>query len=793
MHGIVVSFGRVSVAKKIRVVKFKFILFVLLIAPVWVQAQTCNLKLTGTVTDSYDGEKLEFAALGLLQVQKQAFTKSDGTFEFTNLCPGTYSIVCRHLGCKDTTISVTITQNTNISIVMPHKLNQIKEVDIKGERGHGESQANSMAIVSVLWKDLVPLLGGTLGDIVKTMPGVTVLQTGATIGKPVVNGFSGNRIVIMNNGVRLEGQQWGGEHAPEVDPNLSNIITVWYGARAVRFGPDAIGGVITLDAPRLPYGKKFGGNTNLAGYSNNRMGVASAQIESGFGKNWAWRLQGTYRKGANVFTPNYGLDNTALREGDFSGSIGYKNEKWKVEAYVSRFDTKIGIFKGAHIGNLSDLQQAISSTVPFYTTNSHTYAFNRPYQHVVHYTGKLNVRYYINDANTLTFQYAAQNNSRAEYDKDKPLNDSLAALNRPEFLFNLSTHTVDATYNYHSDEWDIMAGITGMQQSNVWDGRYFIPNFRAFNTGAFTTAEYTRNHWSFEAGLRYDIRFLQIFRNIGGNIVSPKYTFQNPSASVMVKYKDLLPGLSVGSWLGMAWRPPTVSELYSNGLHHGAAAYEIGDTSFTAEVGYNANAYVYYEKEGIEFRALFHYTYFDNYINLEPVLPPTLTISGAFPTFKYRQVQATYTSLNFSLSVDVTKGLCLFTRNTMLWAYNLSAKQFLLTAPPHRFQLGARYEFNDKKWFEHPYIEVLGSHTTRQYLVDPALDYSPPPAAYTLLNIEAGFTAHIRNTHFTVSIAAANLLNTSYRDYLDRFRYFTDAMGRNFSIKLHIPFGSSDY
>jgi iron complex outermembrane receptor protein len=175
------------------------------------------------------------------------------------------------------------------------------------------------------------------------------------------------------------------------------------------------------------------------------------------------------------------------------------------------------------------------------------------------------------------------------------------------------------------------------------------------------------------------------------------------------------------------------------------------------------------------------------------VLPPTLTISGAFPTFKYKQVQATYTSLNFSLSVDVTRGLCLFTRNTMLWAYNLSAKQFLLTAPPHRFQLGARYEFNDKKWFEHPYIEVLGSHTTRQYLVDPALDYSPPPAAYTLLNVEAGFTAHIRNTHFTVSVAAANLLNTSYRDYLDRFRYFTDAMGRNFSIKLHIPFGSSDY
>lgn len=789
MCGIVVSFGRVCVATKNYSVKFKFIVFVLLFAPAWLYAQTCNLKLTGTVTDSYDGEKLEFAAIGLLQVQKQAFTKSDGTFEFTNLCPGTYSVICRHLGCKDTTILVTISDNTNLTIVMPHKLNQIKEVDINSEKTN-HADAAGLSAVSVTSQQLQPMLGGTLGDVLKTAPGVTTLQTGATITKPMVNGFTGNRIVIMNNGVRLEGQQWGGEHAPEIDPYIANSITVWYGAKAVRYGPDAIGGVITIDPATLPYNGKFSGVANLAGFSNNRMGAASVQIQNSFGNGrWAYRVQGSYRKGANVFAPGYGLDNSAMREGNFSAALGYKHNRLRVEAYTSRFDTKIGLFKGAHIGNLTDLMQAINSTTPFYTTNSHSYAIGRPYQQAVHYTGKLKMVYDVTEYSRLQLQYAIQNNRRQEYDRDKPLNDSLAALNKPEFLFDLTTQTVDAVYEFGRKGLEFSTGLSGMYQSNYWQGRYFIPNFNAQNIGAFAIAEYTVKNIKLEAGLRYDIRFLEISRFIKGKVISPAYRYQNPSANIGATFKNVLPGLNLGLNAGLAWRPPTVSELYSNGLHHGAAAYEIGDTSFTAEKAYTGSAVVYYQAEGVELRVMGNYSYFDSYINLEPVLPPTLTIAGAFPTFKYRQGAASFTSINVSLSVNATKQLSLFTRNALIWAYNHTTRQYLIGAPAHRFQLGARYGFADKNWFEKPYIELLAAHTMRQYLVDEDADYAMPPAGYTLLNLEMGFTAHIRNTHIGIVLAAQNLLNTKYRDYLDRFRYYTDAMGRNVSLKINIPFG----
>jgi iron complex outermembrane receptor protein len=769
----------------------KYILAVLCI--VWLsalQAQTCNLRLQGLVTDSDDGSKLEFATISIMQNQKQVFTKSDGTFEFNNLCPGTYTIVCSHIGCKDTTISLNLVGNIELNIVMPHKLNQLRELNVEGDKTN-HSDAAGLSVVSVTSQQLQPLLGGTLGDILKVAPGVTTLQTGATIAKPMVNGFTGNRIVIMNNGVRLEGQQWGGEHAPEIDPYIANSVTVWYGAKAVRYGPDAIGGVITIDPATLPYNGKFSGIANLAAFSNNRMGAASLQIQNSFGKGrWAYRLQGSYRKGANVFTPGYGLDNTALREGNFSAALGYKNNRWKIEAYASRFDTKIGLFKGAHIGNLTDLLQAINSTTPFYTTNRHSYAIGRPYQQAVHYTGKLKAVYDVTEHSRLLLQYAIQNNRRQEYDRDLPLNDSLAALNRPEFLFDLTTQTLDAVYEFNRNGLALSGGLSAMYQSNYWQGRYFIPNFNAQNIGAFAIAEYTYRSFKFEAGLRYDIRFLEISRLIKGNVISPSYRYQNPSANVGVTYNDVLPGLNLGLNAGIAWRPPTVSELYSNGLHHGAAAFEIGDTAFSAEKAYTGSAVVYYQGNGIQFRVLGNYTYFDSYINLEPVLPPTLTIAGAFPTFKYRQGAASFTSVNISLAVDATKQLSLFTRNALIWAYNHSTRQYLIGAPAHRFQLGARYSFGDKNWFEKPYIELVAEHTMRQYLVDENADYAKPPAGYTLLNLEFGFTAHIRNSHIGITLVASNLLNTKFRDYLDRFRYYTDAMGRNVSLKLNIPFGA---
>lgn len=133
------------------------------------QAQTCNLRLQGLVTDSDDGSKLEFATISIMQNQKQVFTKSDGTFEFNNLCPGTYTIVCSHIGCKDTIISLNLTGNAMLNVVMPHKLNQLRELNVEGDKIN-HSDAAGLSVVSVTSQQLQPFFRRLFRRYFKSCP-----------------------------------------------------------------------------------------------------------------------------------------------------------------------------------------------------------------------------------------------------------------------------------------------------------------------------------------------------------------------------------------------------------------------------------------------------------------------------------------------------------------------------------------------------------------------------------------------------------------------------------------------
>ena len=165
--------------------------------------------------------------------------------------------------------------------------------------------------------------------------------------KPVIHGLHSNRVLILNNGIRQEGQQWGSEHAPEIDPFIANRLSVIKGSGALRYGGDAIGGVVLVEPKLLPTDPGIGGELNLAGFSNNRMGVISAMFE-GNSFRWpafSWRLQGTLKKGGNARTPNYWLDNSGVEEMNFSATATLQTKDKGVEFFYSQFNTKLGIFQ----------------------------------------------------------------------------------------------------------------------------------------------------------------------------------------------------------------------------------------------------------------------------------------------------------------------------------------------------------------------------------------------------------------------------------------------------------------
>ena len=173
--------------------------------------------------------------------------------------------------------------------------------------------------------------------------------------------------MILNNGIRLEGQQWGAEHAPEIDPFLADEITVIKGAETVRFGPEAMGGVILVSPAEIPTKSESKTDLYVLGASNGRMGNISVTHQDGFKsiKGLGYRVQGSVKRAGNIQSPDYYQANTGLNEINFSGALGYTSPKLGAEIYYSFFNTELGILRDSHTGNLTDLQEIIANGRPF--------------------------------------------------------------------------------------------------------------------------------------------------------------------------------------------------------------------------------------------------------------------------------------------------------------------------------------------------------------------------------------------------------------------------------------------
>jgi len=340
-------------------------------------AQKCELVLRGRVLHKENNQPIEAAYVWILESKSGISTDANGNFILRDLCPGKYTLQIQYLGHKEIKQQLTLNAgSSNQTFLMEEEAVDLGGVEV---HGHRESVQTTTAVQSLYGEELLQSRGESLGESLKRVAGVTTFSTGNTISKPVIHGMHSNRILILNNGIRLEGQQWGAEHAPEIDPFLAEEITVIKGAETVRFGPEAMGGVILVNPAALPTSKISTTEINLAGSSNGRAGNVSVTHVGGSGKiaGLGYRIQGSSKKAGNIQAPNYFQGNTGMSETSFSGALGYSSKKLGTEAYYSFFRTELGILRDAHTGNLSDLQQIIKNGAPF-TQAEFTYSLDNP-------------------------------------------------------------------------------------------------------------------------------------------------------------------------------------------------------------------------------------------------------------------------------------------------------------------------------------------------------------------------------------------------------------------------------
>ncbi len=740
------------------------------------QDSTCVLAVSGSVSDADERTPLEGAQVLIKELGRITQTDDEGHYHFYQLCAGSYTFVLTHADCDTLYVRVKLEANLVRNFQLPHHYNVLSSVQVQATKA-GQLQAIRDQLKG---RDVEETRGQTLGEILRRITGVSVLQTGSTIFKPVIHGLHSQRVLLLNQEIRLEGQQWGSEHAPEIDPFIADRFVVLKGAGAIRYGSDAIGGAILIEPRPLPYDLRFHGEVNAGYFTNNRQYVFNVQLEENVKSTPAlsWRANVTYKLGGNARTPDYWLQNTGLQELNFSGMAAYRKPGFRADLYLSSFSTELGIFTGAHIGNLTDLLNTIASPRPLQNKDQFSYQIGRPSQQVNHLFGKLKMGWNGTDGTKWQMILAHQENRRKEYDR-------AMISNRPELSLSIGSTTVDLSREQIRSAQRVgSAGFQVLYQQHVWSGsRFFIPNFSLWNLGAYATEKWAFKKWLIEGALRTDFRDLKVYRNRNGVISSNAHRFFNPSATLSA-------GRNVSKYLMLrwnssyAWRAPHVNELYVNGLHHGTANFEIGDSSFRPEKSLkNLIQFQYSKDSALVIDLTLHVNRLNGFINLVPSTPPTLTLRGAYPTFRFLQTQAMISGIDFRVEKIFNARWSTGAKAAFLWARDLQARDWLAQMPANRVEGQITYSFSLPK-FQQSYLSPSFVHVMRQTRVPVGGDYLPPPGAYTLLNLQLSTTVSIRRKPVHLQWGINNLLNAQYRDYMNRFRYFNDEVGRNVIMQI---------
>ncbi len=796
-------------------------------APPAAGSTNCGLPLSGQVLDHETRQPLPGTTVLLLPIAAVAVpgvpasapaepapvastaTDAFGNYHFHDLCAGAYRVRLLFVGYSTETTDVRLLKPTVFNAQLHPDAVRLGAATVRGAR---VAAPTTTAATSLSGKALDATRGQTLGEALTRVAGVTAIQTGPSIYKPMIHGLHSNRVTLLNNGVRQEGQQWGQEHGPEIDPFVASRLTVVKGAAAVRYGSDAIGGVVLVDPAPLRDSAGVGGSVTLVGTTNSRLGAVSATLDANPARLPALRgrVQGTVRRAGTTRTPDYYLKNSGFAELDFSAALGWQRERWGTEAYFSRYHTRLGILSVSHVGNLTDLATAFAADRPL-ETGAFSYDVGRPYQQIQHDLLKTTTWWHPQTVGKVTLTVAHQTDVRDEYDKYRPRNNTLADLNRPELSYQNRTTTADLTLDHRAIFRGAVSGtlgLSGTYQDNTFSGRYFIPFYTNTVGGAFLIERWTHGKLTLEGGARLDWRDLEVRRAQGTTaaytVARTTFRYLTPAANVGALF-DPTPHLTLRLSASLNQRAPAPNERYSQGVHNGQ--YEEGhDISLApGEAPLRPET-----ARGLHLTGTFHHnprlngeltaylTQIGDYIYATPIMPAVLTIRGPFPSYRYLQTDARYLGLDATGTYALGPRWEVGAQAALVRARDTRADDYLIFTPADRVEIRLRHELtragasNAGRHLLTPYVQVSGRGVARQTRV-PAdyatVDYKAAPAGYALLGAEAGAT--LRWGHFPpldLSVTGANLLDHRYRDYLNRFRYFADEAGRNVTVRLTVRY-----
>ncbi len=779
--------------------KYILLLFFILITTLL----SAQYKISGKVL--IENKEPAFAAsVYLHETQQGVGVDSLGNFTIKNVKNGRYHIHIRMIGYKPAARDVIIAdEDVQLTVTLVPTSLEVNEVVIESNVLKLSQQESSVELIAVDEGYLQKNMGTTLMNSLDKLPGINSINMGTGVSKPVIRGMSFNRVAVADNGIKQQGQQWGGDHGLEIDQFAVEQIEILKGPASLVYGSDAIGGVVNLKHPVSPMEGSHSA-AFLTNYKsvNNTYGV-SAQAK-GNHKGFVYRARltaldyGDYNVPADSFVynrfvlPIYNqkLKNTAGRERHASLMLGV-NKNWGYSHItISNYNQQIGIFSGA-LG----IPRAYQLTPDGDERN-----IALPNQDINHFKIISNTNIQIGK-NWMEIDAGYQNNLRNE--NSSPHAHGVGPQINSTTAHSLRLQTFSTNIRYHAKTLKVLDGVYGIsssyQQNRFGGFEFLLPNFDAFNIGAFAVEKWhISRKFIANAGLRFDYGNVAIERHlqpVWQNATTIKgYTQRNPdinrdfyswSGSIGAAYNPN------NYWsfklnFGKSFRMPTPQELSVNGLHHGSFRHEVGDSSLLPENGYQTDVVISVEKEKFLFSFSPFFNYFTNYIYLRPTARFSFLPEGG-QIYQFTQAEAIYSGGEFTAEYHPTKHLHLSLTGDLVRTYNVSEDLPLPFTPPPSLKSEVEWELpkvgrNIKGLFiqlSHNYITAQ-NRTDRNELTTPA---------YQLWNAGAGFEIETKGKkRATVYLQVQNLTDVRYLNHLSRWRFLNlPEPGRNVVVTVIIP------
>ena len=651
--------------------------------------------------------------------------------------------------------------------------------------------------------DINPIIKQYISKSISKLPGVSVISTGIGIAKPSIRGLSFNRVVVYNQGIRLENQQWGEEHGIGITSSGIESVEVIKGPLYVLYGSDAMGGVIyaepekfkSMDGLDIDYTGIY--NSNYNGLTNN-LGI------NGKSGNFSFNLRAEMIDNDNFSSPDGEVENTWFEQNEIKAGIQYSGEKLNSELRLSFLESNIGI---PHMDEDhdehgdEDHDEHEDEDHDEHGDQDHDEHMDEEglYQELKHTTITWKNTYDLGNNHLLNVTLGQQFNERKEFgehgdedhgehgdedhdehgdedhdehgDKDHDEHgDEDHEEGEAELDMELLTNTLDISLILpQSEDFNLILGTSLLSQTNKNFGHeVLIPDAKMNDFGLYALGEISLGNSSDATiGLRYDNR------SISSGIYSSDYS--NFDGALGFKKEFTTSTLRFN--LSSGYRSPNLIELYADGSHHGTFMYKKGDPNLLAENSLQTDLSIQVNGED----SVLSFDLFLNDIRDYIYLQPTNTVIDGYQLHNFLQQDATLYGGEIHLNKNTSFDWLSYYTSL---EYVFGETQDGMALPyisPLTFNQVFNISFSSNYSFEIDFVAKAQQNRTAMY--EESTD------GYSLLNLSGSWMTSFLGNDLNIFWNIDNVFDKEYYDHLSRLKTAgIHEMGRNISVGLKYNF-----